>query len=38
MKSLPEPGRKAVLLDANVLSRLAHAHQTDVLLVRKWEM
>lgn len=31
MKSSPEPGRRAVLLDANVLSRLARVHQTDVL-------
>jgi len=32
MKSSPEPGRKAVVLDANVLSRLARVHQTEVLL------
>jgi len=32
VKSSPEPGRRAVLLDANVLSRLARVHQTDVLL------
>jgi predicted nucleic acid-binding protein len=31
MKSSPKPGRRAVLLDANVLSRLARVHQTDVL-------
>jgi len=37
MKSLPEPGRRAVLPHANVLSRLACVHQTDVLLVRRWE-
>jgi len=31
MKSSPEPTRRALLLDANVLSRLARVHQTDVL-------
>ena len=31
MKSSPEPGRRAVLLDANVLSRLSRVHQADVL-------
>jgi predicted nucleic acid-binding protein len=31
MKSSLEPGRRAVLLDANVLSRLARVHQADVL-------
>jgi len=31
MKSSPKPGRRAVLLDANALSRLARVHQTDVL-------
>lgn len=31
MQSLPEPGRGAVLLDANVLSRLAHIGRSDIL-------
>jgi len=32
MKSSHKPGRRAALLDANVLSRLARVHQTEVLL------
>ena len=31
MQSSPEPGRGAVLLDANVLSRLAHIRRSDIL-------
>ncbi|MFQ5859117.1 MAG: hypothetical protein ACE5LU_26255 [Anaerolineae bacterium] len=31
MKSSPDPGRRAVLLDANVLSRLARVQQADLL-------
>jgi len=32
MQSSPEPGRGAVLLDANVLSRLAHIRRSDILV------
>lgn len=32
MKFSPEPGRRAVLLDANVLSRLARIHCLDILV------
>lgn len=32
MKSSPEPGRQAALLDANVLSRLARIHRLDILV------
>ena len=31
MQSSPEPGRGTVLLDANVLSRLAHIRRSDIL-------
>lgn len=31
MQSSPEPGQRAVILDANALSRLARVHQADVL-------
>jgi len=31
MRSSPEPSHRAVLLDANVLSRLARVHRADVL-------
>jgi predicted nucleic acid-binding protein len=31
MKSSPEPGRRAIVLDANVLSRLARIGQLDII-------